>query len=105
MTCVVCSEQHGQDAIRSDVRRARRRRNTEKFLFDLAADTGAAGAAAWRFRQMQSDFFMSSTWRFDSAINRSAERREGKECVSTCRSRWSQYQLKKKKPTTKPTKQ
>src|SRR3546814_13893323 len=27
---------------------------------------------------------------------RSEERREGKECVSTCRSRWSQYHAKKK---------
>src|SRR3546814_1560618 len=28
---------------------------------------------------------------------RSEERRVGKECVSTCRSRWSTYQLKKTK--------
>src|SRR3546814_17001294 len=28
---------------------------------------------------------------------RSEERRVGKECVSTCRSRWSPYHLKKKK--------
>src|SRR3546814_11842908 len=31
------------------------------------------------------------------ATNRSEERRVGKECVSTCRSRWSQYNKKKKK--------
>src|SRR3546814_16390874 len=30
---------------------------------------------------------------------RSEERRVGKECVSTCRSRWSPYQSKKKKKT------
>src|SRR3546814_14697850 len=29
--------------------------------------------------------------------NRSEERRVGKECVSTCRSRWSPYHSKKKK--------
>src|SRR3546814_11827791 len=29
------------------------------------------------------------------AIDRSEERRVGKECVSTCRSRWSPYPLKK----------
>src|SRR3546814_14214154 len=29
-------------------------------------------------------------------IPRSEERREGKECVSTCRSRWSTYHKKKK---------
>src|SRR3546814_12691080 len=31
---------------------------------------------------------------------RSEERRVGKECVSTCRSRWSPYPLKKKKNKT-----
>src|SRR3546814_16925717 len=30
-------------------------------------------------------------------ITRSEERRVGKECVSTCRSRWSPYHKKKKK--------
>src|SRR3546814_12045990 len=30
---------------------------------------------------------------------RSEERRVGKECVSTCRSRWSPYHSKKKRPT------
>src|SRR3546814_11876930 len=30
-------------------------------------------------------------------IDRSEERRVGKECVSTCRSRWSPYHSKKKK--------
>src|SRR3546814_15311370 len=30
---------------------------------------------------------------------RSEERRVGKECVSTCRSRWSPYHLKKKQKT------
>src|SRR3546814_12245010 len=34
---------------------------------------------------------------FDEAVKlRSEERRVGKECVSTCRTRWSPYQLKKK---------
>src|SRR3546814_12969923 len=31
------------------------------------------------------------------AAGRSEERRVGKECVSTCRSRWSPYHYKKKK--------
>src|SRR3546814_11043294 len=30
------------------------------------------------------------------AVRRSEERRVGKECVSTCRSRWSPYHYKKK---------
>src|SRR3546814_14229635 len=32
----------------------------------------------------------------DDGAERSEERRVGKECVSTCRSRWSPYHLKKK---------
>src|SRR3546814_11379383 len=32
-------------------------------------------------------------------MNRSEERRVGKECVRTCRSRWSPYPYKKKKET------
>src|SRR3546814_16774918 len=34
------------------------------------------------------------------AQERSEERRVGKECVSTCRSRWSPYHYKKNKSTT-----
>src|SRR3546814_17662086 len=34
-------------------------------------------------------------------LNRSAERRGGKECVSTCRSEWSAYHETKKKRLTK----
>src|SRR3546814_11842769 len=34
------------------------------------------------------------------ALVRSEERRVGKECVSTCRSRWSPYHSTKKKTTT-----
>src|SRR3546814_17024888 len=40
-----------------------------------------------------------SGYKFDTSP-RSEERREGKECVSTCRSRWS-TEHKKKKPTNK----
>src|SRR3546814_20972817 len=37
------------------------------------------------------------------AVRRSEERRVGKECVSTCRSRWSPYTLKKKHNTYRTT--
>src|SRR3546814_19852532 len=39
------------------------------------------------------------TWKlyWDHLTERSEERRVGKECVSTCRSRWSPYISKKKK--------
>src|SRR3546814_13770637 len=36
------------------------------------------------------------TRRHDGHWRRSEERRVGKECVSTCRSRWSRYHSKKK---------
>src|SRR3546814_13534861 len=36
----------------------------------------------------------------DEAITRSEERRVGKECVSTCSSRWSPYHSKKNKEST-----
>src|SRR3546814_3435224 len=32
-----------------------------------------------------------SDWNSTAALSRSEERRVGKECVSTCRSRWSPY--------------
>src|SRR3546814_13212174 len=35
--------------------------------------------------------FWASAASYDPAADRSEERRVGKECVSTCRSRWSQY--------------
>src|SRR3546814_12665596 len=38
--------------------------------------------------------------RYERILSRSEERRVGKECVSTCRSRWSQYHSKKKTHTT-----
>src|SRR3546814_11033353 len=37
-------------------------------------------------------------------LDRSEERRVGKECVSTCRSRWSPYHSKKQSQTSKNTK-
>src|SRR3546814_11848190 len=37
--------------------------------------------------------------RNERSAGRSAERRVGKECVSTCRSRWSPYHQKQKTPS------
>src|SRR3546814_20883376 len=39
----------------------------------------------------------------DEPVNRSEERRVGKECVSTCRSRWSPSQYKTQKITINET--
>src|SRR3546814_18852262 len=46
-----------------------------------------------------SNFFTRGVDRLDSRFQvfRSEERRVGKECVSTCRSRWSPIHLKKKR--------
>src|SRR3546814_15287858 len=52
-------------------------------------------------------FFLAFFWAFfDFALYprtgvRSEERRVGKECVSTCRSRWSPYHSKTKQPKNK----
>src|SRR3546814_16206371 len=45
----------------------------------------------------------SSTQSITLPIRRSEERRVGKECVSTCRSRWSPYHEKKKQNKQKRT--
>src|SRR3546814_20633675 len=47
----------------------------------LASTVPASGAAGW-------------------SLDRSGERRVGKECVGKCRSRWSRYHEKKKKQDT-----
>src|SRR3546814_12008760 len=55
------------------------------------AEAGAADAAC------TSDAKHSSSPQIRKRLNmRSEERRVGKECVSTCRSRWSPYHYKKK---------
>src|SRR3546814_18832077 len=41
--------------------------------------------------------FRAQVPHLSTLIGRSEERRVGKECVSTCRSRWSAYHSKKKK--------
>src|SRR3546814_13694392 len=47
-----------------------------------------------------------SAWRFPARNRRSEERRVGKECVSTCRSRWSPSHSKNNKSEqTRDTKQ
>src|SRR3546814_14605475 len=53
----------------------------------LAACSGGTGTT--------NDAVMNDT-AFGNDMGRSEERRVGKECVSTCRSRWSPYHSKKK---------
>src|SRR3546814_21034157 len=46
--------------------------------------------------EMETKPFITTDWK----QGRSEERRVGKECVSTCRYRWSQYHKKKNKTKT-----
>src|SRR3546814_19398130 len=69
----------------------------EQFTFGRRGeqDVGAGaspcfGLCAQRARQRQTTGIVAGEQ------TRSEERREGKECVSTCRSRWAPYPLKKK---------
>src|SRR3546814_16999179 len=76
------------------------------------ADTAGGGLLiAWRliFGALALNYVVAHVaWRLDiyddrddqEDDRRSEERRVGKECVSTCRSRWSPYHEKKKKKAT-----
>src|SRR3546814_13277362 len=58
---------------------------------DLLAAIGTGSAVVWAAAL----FYLVSSTLALSAFYRSEERRVGKECVSTCRSRWSPYPSKK----------
>src|SRR3546814_16994136 len=63
-----------------------------------ASKTDAARAAVRAFRAMGGGWeTQPSVSQTQASTARSEERRVGKECVSTCRSRWSPDQSKKKK--------
>src|SRR3546814_20572073 len=76
---------------------------------DLALRAAAAGQQAQRdlrqahLRALQRHAVVAAERVFQAAAEgeavRSEERRVGKECVSTCRSRWSPYHYKKKQLT------
>src|SRR3546814_1652594 len=64
-----------------------------------ALDVGAMAVFLYAFREREDlmDCYEAvSGARMHAAYYRSEERRVGKECVSTCRSRWSPYHSKKK---------
>src|SRR3546814_15644832 len=61
------------------------------------ADTLVTTPAAKMVAQLRLDL---RAGREAEAIDRSEERRVGKECVSTCRSRWSPYHSKKQNTKT-----
>src|SRR3546814_10964188 len=59
----------------------------------------------WTAGQVFSDGETNVHSRLDTAGCRSEERRVGKECVSTCRSRWSPYHSKTNKMIYKGTRE
>src|SRR3546814_12425804 len=62
------------------------------------AGAGIGGEPALHQRRLRRDREKDGTdRRGEQQRHRSEERRVGKECVSTCRSRWSPYNSKKKK--------
>src|SRR3546814_20090953 len=69
--------------------------------FDEKPDEAAVvkGAKFWRKEERQRRLKSSSLdlLMYHYTTLRSEERRVGKECVSTCRSRWSPYHSQKKK--------
>src|SRR3546814_10510015 len=81
------------------------------FLRQLAERTESSSSSTLRRRFLlkgSSDGISSATRASGSSKlmkswswSRSEERRVGKECVSTCRSRWSPYHYKKNKPRVK----
>src|SRR3546814_12310438 len=72
-------------------------RENQAFFGAAAGAAGLAGAAAaagftWPFDMIEPRTSFEKVDRLrEIALLRSEERRVGKECVSTCRSRWSPY--------------
>src|SRR3546814_13128540 len=65
------------------------------FFFSIRNDTGAKSDVTLQnfavVRQFRQDFACGPRTHVAMMRERSEERRVGKECVSTCRSRWSPY--------------
>src|SRR3546814_13411937 len=62
------------------------RAGRRKGLVEVTIDDDGPGIPPERYDDVFKPFF-----RLEQSRNRSEERRVGKECVSTCRSRWSPY--------------
>src|SRR3546814_19075727 len=63
--------------------------------YKLSQSTGPRRAMPSTTKRLRSWLGRLNAWMLPTI--RSEERRVGKECVSTCRSRWSPYHYKKKK--------
>src|SRR3546814_5987006 len=96
----VCSsdlyEQNGLQSNRSNYTgtRSRVHRFGEAFRGEMANTQSASLFGSWQLRdEYDASLVYHKFWRVDGnkPVGRSEERRVGKECVSTCRSRWSPY--------------
>src|SRR3546814_8481804 len=71
------------------------RTNGESFNYDALRDLGLSkddlSGDNYRVQNRQRDLYFFKSLTDRQAEARSEERRVGKECVSTCRSRWSPY--------------
>src|SRR3546814_18176050 len=66
-----------------------RRHRAERLLVTVAVQQG--GFLPQRRQRQREAAALGGEPRGDELLERSEERRVGKECVSTCRSRWSPY--------------
>src|SRR3546814_12788216 len=65
-------------------------------LFEKVRTLRISGYARWSSAIRHGSHLMAADSPRTLNLGRSEERRVGKECVSTCRSRWSPYHLKNK---------
>src|SRR3546814_18411692 len=70
-------------------------------ISDLSSDVCSSDLLGFaslpgRFEDLSASVAMAEEYALALGVTRSEERRVGKECVSTCRSRWSPYHYKKK---------
>src|SRR3546814_210236 len=73
----------------------------EPFADVLLVISEAHPLAAAARRRLHHHWITDLVRNLDRMVGRSEERRVGKECVSTCRSRWSPYHQKKKENNSK----
>src|SRR3546814_16091731 len=89
---------NGRDATFLHFEHIRSRRDLRDRL-----DRSRSARVVGRFLETRAEEQRAGECKTDEQDDSSEERREGKECVSTCRSRWSRYHKKKKKMNKKKT--
>src|SRR3546814_21048063 len=98
----MCISDWSSDVCSSDLQAARLGARLVQFGRGFrVGDDASAGAQAHAFAAQRQGANQDVQVEVAIAIQRSEERRVGKECVSTCRSRWSRSHYKKKRTTSK----